>query len=54
MEDFRHLSRVAEIHGHRPLVLERGHRRPGLHLNPGRLLLSFTAIVLGMFAWWGQ
>ena len=53
MEDFRHISRLDDIHGRRDPELEAPHRLPGLHVNPRRILLSLT-VILGMIAWWVQ
>ena len=63
MEDFRHLSRIAEIHGrrgHNPEDNPRSQDRPAamaLGLNLRRVLLSFTVVTglaVGMAAWWGM
>ena len=58
MEDFHHLSRIAEIHGHRSEELEKLQRaplvRPAPRFNLRRVLLSLTVVLLGMAAWWGQ
>jgi hypothetical protein len=58
MEDFRHLSRLAELYGHRspddiatPVDL---FPTPRPRLNARGLLISFTVLVLGMVAWWGH
>ena len=53
MEDFRHISRLADIHGHKHRELEPAHRLPSLQINPRRILLSLT-VILGMIAWWAQ
>jgi hypothetical protein len=52
MEDFRHISRLADIHG-RQHPEQEPHRLPGLQINPRRILLSLT-VILGMIAWWAQ
>jgi hypothetical protein len=58
MEDFRHISRLAEIHGRRGEELETLQREPLANLAPRlnlrRVLLSLTVVILGMAAWWGQ
>lgn len=61
MEDFRHLSRLADLYGHRtpddlvtPVELFPT-PRPRFNARGARgLLLSFTVLVLGMVAWWGH
>jgi hypothetical protein len=58
MEDFRHISRLAEIHGRRGEDLE-VHPPASLaslppRFNLRRVLLSLTVVLLGMAAWRGQ
>ena len=57
MEDFRQISRIAEIHGRRGEELETLQRTslpsPASRLYLRRVLLSLT-IILGMAAWWVQ
>ncbi len=53
MEDFRHISRLADIHGRQHPEFQPAQRLPRLKFNPRRILLSLT-VILGMIAWWAQ
>jgi hypothetical protein len=59
MEDFRHISRLAEIHGEQRREVERARRDANLlpsapQFNLRRVIVSLTVVILGMLAWWGQ
>jgi hypothetical protein len=61
MEDFRHVSRLADVQLDRWKAVqearEAAERAPTLsvrHLNLRRVLLSLTVVILGMAAWWGM
>jgi hypothetical protein len=59
MEDFRHISRLADIHGDQRRELERARREANLLpapplFNLRRVIVSLTVVILGMLAWWGQ
>lgn len=56
MEDFRQISRIADIHGRRgqspdDLPPALADLQPRLYLR--RVLLSLTVAVLSLAAWWG-
>ena len=58
MEDFRHISRLADVQLDRWHAAEEARKAAGLlrvpRLHLRRLLLSVTVVILGMVAWWGH